>query len=85
MPIGQDETRTLGMSASSVIVLLDGMMEFDSASIDPRKMAFERKFADGDAVPMLLDWSSWQENLFLSICTKLWTLDLRCLPFLIVL
>jgi hypothetical protein len=61
--IAPDKTRTLGMSASSVIALLDGMMEFDSASIDPRKMTFERKFADGDAVPMLLDWSSWQETV----------------------
>jgi hypothetical protein len=63
VPIGEDQTRTLSMSALSVILLSDGMMQFDSASIDPRKTAFERKFADGDNLPMLLDWSSWKETI----------------------
>lgn len=63
VPIGDNKTMDLIMSPASAIILMDGMVEFDSASIDPRKMAFERKFEEGDAVPMLLDWSSWKETV----------------------
>jgi hypothetical protein len=62
VPFSKDEEpRRLELSAQSVTLLVDGMIRFDSASIDPRGMAFERKFAEAPDIPYLLDWAAWQE------------------------
>jgi hypothetical protein len=51
------------MKPESAIILADGLIRFDSASVDPFSMAFERKFAETPAIPSLLDWSVWQEPI----------------------
>lgn len=57
------EPKIISMSPTSSILLVDGMAEFDSASIDPTSMSFQRKFGDEDRLPTLLDWASWQEPI----------------------
>lgn len=60
---GQTNAKIISMNAHSSILLVDGMIEFDSSSIDPRIMSVERKYAGKDSLPLLLDWVSWQEPL----------------------
>ncbi|KAG7346831.1 beta-galactosidase [Nitzschia inconspicua] len=56
---GPDTTpRKLTMAPLSALILVDGILEFDSASIDPKSMSFKREFVDAST---LLDWSSWPE------------------------
>jgi hypothetical protein len=59
----QNISKRLTMSPRSSTVLIDGLVGFDSASIDPRFMAFERVFSKGPNVPLLLDWTEWQEPI----------------------
>ncbi len=59
----QTNVKIISMNAYSSILLVDGMIEFDSSSIDPRIMSVERKYAGRDSLPLLLDWVSWQEPL----------------------
>lgn len=59
--IAEGSTKILSMSASSGVLIVDGMIEFDSASIEPQQMAFKRKFASENSLPLLMDWSSWAE------------------------
>lgn len=60
---GQTNPKVMSMNAQSSILLVDGMLEFDSSSIDPRIMSIERRYAERDSLPLLLDWVSWQEPL----------------------
>lgn len=48
----------LTMAPTSALIIVDGILEFDSAAIDPQFMAFKRIFVSDLA---LLDWSSWPE------------------------
>lgn len=50
------------MAPYSSVVIRDGIMEFDSASIDPQQTTFERVFSKGRD-SLLLDWVQWQEPL----------------------
>jgi hypothetical protein len=55
--------RLLEMLPHSVTLFVDGLNRFDSASIAPHDMAFERKFQEGFETPLLLDWSVWEEPI----------------------
>lgn len=48
------------MSPVSAIVVVDGIVKFDSAAIDPRFMAFQRDILHTST---LFDWSSWPESV----------------------
>lgn len=57
--IVKNTSTTFVMAASSGMVLMDGMIVFDSQAVDPRTKAFKRDiFLDP---VLLLDWSSWIE------------------------
>jgi Glycosyl hydrolases family 35 len=49
----------LEMQPHSSILLIDGMVRFDSGAIQPRAMAFARRFIRQPV--LLLDWATWQE------------------------
>lgn len=56
-------SKELSMAPLSSIVLINGMIVFDSALINPRFMAFERVFSKEPNVPLLLDWTEWEEPI----------------------
>jgi Glycosyl hydrolases family 35 len=49
----------LEMQPRSSVLLIDGMVRFDSGAIQPRAMAFARRFIRQPVI--LLDWATWQE------------------------
>eukprot|EP00543_Licmophora_paradoxa_P004759 CAMPEP_0202454696 /NCGR_PEP_ID=MMETSP1360-20130828/12360_1 /ASSEMBLY_ACC=CAM_ASM_000848 /TAXON_ID=515479 /ORGANISM="Licmophora paradoxa, Strain CCMP2313" /LENGTH=961 /DNA_ID=CAMNT_0049074079 /DNA_START=49 /DNA_END=2934 /DNA_ORIENTATION=- len=51
--------RTIQMQPSSSVVLIDGMLAYDSGTINPRMKKYRRNTVD-DAVA-LKDWGSWEE------------------------
>ena len=51
------------LAPTSAILVVDGVLEFDSAIIDPKSMSFKREFADSSSIPALLSWSSWPERI----------------------
>jgi hypothetical protein len=53
-------TREFSMAPTSSLVLIDGMMAFDSARIDPQTMSFKRETIESSR---LLDWSCWSEPI----------------------
>ena len=55
--------RILHMLPQSVTLLVDGEVRFDSASIVPRAMSYERKYRQAPGIPSLLDWSVWPEPI----------------------
>jgi hypothetical protein len=55
--------KSLTLAPYSSTILLNGIIQFDSASINPRSMAFERVFSKGENNPLLLDWEQWQEPI----------------------
>ena len=64
LPFEEDgEPKILEMAENSAMLLVDGLIRFDSASIDPQAMSFERRIAEEPTIPSLLDWSAWQEPI----------------------
>jgi hypothetical protein len=57
---GSSSTQEFSMAPTSALILIDGMMAFDSARIHPQFMSFKRETV---ASSMLLDWSSWPEPI----------------------
>lgn len=55
--------KIFSMNPGSSILLVDGMLVFDSSSIDPKIMSVERRYASQDSLPLLLDWVSWNEPI----------------------
>ena len=55
--------RRLEMSPQSATLLVDGVVQFDSSSIVPRAMAYERQYLQAPDIPSLLDWSVWSEPI----------------------
>jgi hypothetical protein len=53
----------LTMNANSAVLVVDGNVEFDSSSVDPRSMSVERIYLEKESIPLLLDWVSFQEPL----------------------
>ena len=51
------------LAPTSAILIVDGVLEFDSAAIDPQAMSFKREFAHSSSIPQLLDWSFWPEKI----------------------
>jgi len=51
------------LAPNSAILLVDNVLEFDSATINPKSMSFKREFADSSSIPALLGWSSWPERI----------------------
>jgi Glycosyl hydrolases family 35 len=51
----------LTMNAHSAMLVVDGNVEFDSSSVDPRSMSVERIYLEKESVPLLLDWVSFKE------------------------
>eukprot|EP00934_Nitzschia_sp_Nitz4_P003316 Nitzschia sp. Nitz4//scaffold153_size53422//3427//8120//NITZ4_006757-RA/size53422-processed-gene-0.19-mRNA-1//-1//CDS//3329537250//3306//frame0 len=63
IPNGDLTNKTLPMNPQSVILLVDGSIEFDSSLIDPTSLSMKRDFSDQHVLPLLLDWTSWQEPI----------------------
>jgi hypothetical protein len=65
IPVGHETSKvvTFTLAPVSAIVVVDGILEFDTAAIDPQAMSFKREFAQDTSKPMLLDWSSWPESI----------------------
>jgi hypothetical protein len=64
VPLDSDgKSKYLKMTSKSTVLLVDGLIGFDSSAIDPRTMSFKREFADESLVPRLLDWTSWEEEI----------------------
>mmetsp|Transcript_15495 Transcript_15495/g.17743 ORF Transcript_15495/g.17743 Transcript_15495/m.17743 type:complete len:949 (+) Transcript_15495:23-2869(+) len=51
------------LAPSSAILVVDGVLEFDSATINPNSMSFKREFMASSSIPALLGWSSWPERI----------------------
>lgn len=64
------------MNAESSIVMVDGIIKFDSSSIEPSAMKMERKFADSDSLPLLLNWETFAEPIGMDSRDSIaWSLD----------
>mmetsp|Transcript_7260 Transcript_7260/g.14256 ORF Transcript_7260/g.14256 Transcript_7260/m.14256 type:complete len:470 (+) Transcript_7260:157-1566(+) len=47
----------------SAILVVDGVLVFDAAAINPQAMSFKREFDHSPAVPKLVGWSFWPEPI----------------------
>ena len=68
IPIMNDEARNyqqFSLAPTSAILVVDGLLEFDAADIDPQAMSFKREFAHSSSISELelLDWSFWPETI----------------------
>jgi hypothetical protein len=60
---GDKKTLRFSLAPFSAVIVVDGRLEFDSNAIDPQFKSFKREFLHGATEPMLLDWSSWPEQI----------------------
>jgi hypothetical protein len=60
---GNPGTETFSLSPYSAILVDNGIMEFDSAGINPQFMSFNRVFDHSSSAPRLLHWSTWPEPI----------------------
>ena len=64
VPLDDDgDTAIVEMNPLSTVVIVNGLIRFDSSLIDDRAKSFERKFAEQVFTPLLLDWSSYEETI----------------------
>ena len=59
--IANGDYRKFSLAPSSAILVVDGILKFDSATISPKSMSFKREF-DWDNLS-LSGWSFWPENI----------------------
>lgn len=62
IPVSNDESiiyQNFTLSSLSSILIVDMMLKFDSATVNPKAMSFKRDFANSS----LFEWSFWPENI----------------------
>lgn len=55
--------KLLTMHPNSAVLLVNGLVTFDSASINPTATSFERKFLEETSLPILMDWETFEEPI----------------------
>eukprot|EP00536_Pseudo-nitzschia_multiseries_P012859 jgi/Psemu1/320345/estExt_fgenesh1_pm.C_5120011 len=63
IPIASDSEKykQFTLAPTSAILVVNGVLTFDSAAINPQAMSHKREFAEPHTIPELVGWSFWPE------------------------